>query len=121
MANNTFSRSSRLLTSEDYDKVFKNPVRVSAPGVLILAKLNQEPEARLGLVVSKKVLKRAVWRNRVKRVIRETFRNSKDILPSADVVFIARPGIGEIGNRQLSSCVTRLWDQISRRLKSQQS
>ena len=108
MANNTFSRSSRLLTSEDYDKVFKNPVRVSAPGVLILAKLNQEPEARLGLVVSKKVLKRAVWRNRVKRV-------------TADVVFIARPGIGEIGNRQLSSCVTRLWDQISRRLKSQQS
>lgn len=120
MVNNTFPRSSRLLTSRDFDKVFKKPVRVSAPGILILAHYNHTDEARLGLVISKKVLKRAVWRNKVKRIVREAFRNSRDILPAADIVFIAKKGIGEIGNKQLSSCVTRLWDQVSQRLKSQQ-
>ena len=121
MANNTFPRTSRLLTSGDYDKVFKKPVRVSAPGILLLATDNQEAHARLGLVVPKKVLKRAVWRNRVKRIVRESFRNSQALLPHADLVFIARQGIKELENEQLASSLAKLWDQISRRLKSQQS
>ena len=58
-----------------YDKVFKNPIRASESGVLVLARKNEELQcSRLGLVIPKKVLKRAVWRNRVKRIARETFR-----------------------------------------------
>ena len=117
MTNNTFPRELRLLSSRDFDQVFKNPVRASAQGMLVLAK----NKPRLGLVISKKVLKRAVWRNRIKRIVRETFRNSQDNLPKADLVFIARPKIGDISNSELSSTLQRLWNHVSRRLDNPQS
>lgn len=120
MPDNSFPRSSRLLKKGDYDKVFKNPVRVSAPGVVVLAIKNDCGHARLGLVVSKRTLRRAAWRNLVKRIAREAFRTSQDSLPSADLVVIAKSGIREIGKEQLSANLKRLWDQISRRLKNRQ-
>ena len=43
-------------------------------------------EARLGLVVAKKLLKRAVDRNKVKRVVREQFRLRRAGLPAVDLV-----------------------------------
>ena len=121
MTNNTFPRQGRLLSTEEFDAVFKNPVRAGAPGMLILAKMNQLQRPRLGLVVPKKVLKRAVWRNRVKRLVREAFRQHQDFLPAADLVFIAKPGIGEISNQDLFAALTRIWNSISRRLRTQQS
>lgn len=42
--------------------------------------------ARLGLVVGKRALRRAVDRNRAKRVIRETFRVNRRDLPGMDIV-----------------------------------
>lgn len=122
MANKTFPREDRILSSEQYDKVFKNnEVRASAPGIVLLALKNDKEGARLGLVVPKKVLKRAVWRNRVKRVVRETFRISKGTLPNIDLVFIAKPSIGEMSNIEISSTLKKLWHKILRRLDNQQS
>ena len=118
MANYTFPREVRLLTSRDYNKVFKNPVRLSAPGLLILATKNENLDhPRLGLVIPKKVLKRAVWRNRVKRQVRESFRLYQHTFPNADLVVMAKPKIGEINNADLSTSLKRLWEQISRRLE----
>lgn len=121
MSNYSFPRQGRLLSTAEFDAVFKKPVRASAPGIVILARLNTVKRPRLGLVVPKKVLKRAVWRNRIKRVVRETFRQHQTTLPAADVVFIAKPKIGEISNQELSEALIRLWNIISRRLDNQQS
>jgi len=43
-------------------------------------------EARLGVVVGKKLLKRAVDRNKVKRVVREQFRQRRAGLPPYDLI-----------------------------------
>ena len=45
-----------------------------------------EGSARLGLVVGKKLLKKAVDRNRVKRIVRENFRLRRCQLPAYDLV-----------------------------------
>ncbi len=52
-------------------------------------------EARLGLVVAKKLLKRAVDRNKVKRVVREQFRLRLAGLPPVDLVvrLAAKPAL----------------------------
>lgn len=47
---------------------------------------NELGHARLGMVVAKRQFKRAVDRNRMRRIIRETFRLSSPELPPLDVV-----------------------------------
>jgi ribonuclease P protein component len=48
--------------------------------------------ARLGLAVSRKVDRRAVVRNRIKRGLRETFRAQRATLAPGEYVVVARPG-----------------------------
>lgn len=121
MAKYTFDRELRLLNSGQYDKVFKKPVRASAPKILVLATRNNKDTPRLGLVVPKKAVKRAVWRNRIKRVARETFRHTQHKLPHIDIVVLVKLGVNDLSNSEISSTLIKLWDQISLRLNNQQS
>ena len=115
MARHTFTRELRLLTPAHFKNVFDNPVRAASSHLTLLAKPNELGHPRLGLAVPKKALKRAVWRNRVKRVAREAFRLKQHQLPSVDIVVIAKRGIGEIPNDELFELLDRLWRTLSRR------
>lgn len=69
------------------------------------------PIARLGITVSKRVDKRAVGRNRVRRQIRETFRLARGTLPPGDYVVLAKPEAAKADNaalrRELGSLLLR--------------
>ena len=121
MPNYAFPREKRLLSSEEYNQVFKKPIRAGAKGLLVIASRTEQDQPRLGLIVPKKVLKRAVWRNRVKRLVRESFRLSQNSLPKVDLVFLARPGIYELSNQDISTSLDRIWSQIARQLNKQRS
>ena len=45
---------------------------------------------RLGIIIAKKNVKLAVERNRLKRQLRETFRKQRQVLPSLDIVLLAK-------------------------------
>ncbi|STO63775.1 ribonuclease P [Haemophilus parahaemolyticus] len=59
----------------------------------LLARLNTAENPRLGLTVAKKHLKRAHDRNRIKRIVRESFRLKQHELPNMDFVFVAKGGL----------------------------
>ena len=86
--NQSFARIYRLTKTDDFSSVFG--FRKAIRGKLIM--LHYQPRAegmndpRLGLVVGKKQLKRAVDRNIFKRVIREQFRLCRAELPAVDLV-----------------------------------
>ncbi|MDO4435831.1 MAG: ribonuclease P protein component [Cardiobacteriaceae bacterium] len=74
--NGSFPSSARLKESSAYDYVFQAPDHKSSDGYFrVLGRFSWATEhARLGLVVSKKQVKRAHERNRLKRLSREVFR-----------------------------------------------
>ena len=69
-------------------------------------------QSRLGLVVSKRNISKAVKRNRVKRLIRESFRKNKSQIPNLDVVVLIRKGIDVLPNVIISSKLNSLWDDL---------
>lgn len=111
-----FSRTLRLLRSSDYARVFgAAEIKVSDKNLLILASGNQLGFPRLGLVIAKKNVRTAVSRNRVKRVVRETFRCSQDSLAGLDYVVLARKGLGDLDSSQLHSLLGRQWARVRSR------
>lgn len=54
---------------------------------------NRSDQARLGIIVAKRNVKRAVDRNRIRRLIRESFRQEKEGLRGLDIIVLARYNI----------------------------
>ena len=81
-----FARASRLLRKKQFDEVLRDAsVRTGRGPLRLAARDNELEKARLGLIVGKRMLPRAVDRNRAKRVIRESFRQVGG-LPAMDIV-----------------------------------
>ena len=82
-------RSRRLQSSREYDAVFKGGHR-SEDRLFAVVGVRRGAGPRLGLIVSRRVDRRAVARNRIKRHIREAFRQHLAPLSGLEVVVIAR-------------------------------
>jgi ribonuclease P protein component len=87
------SRSARLQLSGDFNTVFDN--KTSIVGSLMVMwhrPTDSKSGLRLGVIASKRTFRRAVDRNRAKRLIREAFRLTRGMFASnsADLVIIAR-------------------------------
>ena len=81
-----FGRARRLLRKKQFNDVLRDAsVRVGRGPLRLAARHNALEMARLGLIVGKRMLPRAVDRNRAKRVIRESFRQACE-LPAMDIV-----------------------------------
>jgi len=111
-----FPRHVRLLNAGDYQSVFNDTSsKVFAGEFLLLAHKRDDNETRLGLIVSKKTDKRAVGRNRIKRLVRDSFRHHKILLEGLDIVFLARQGIKELDSPDLQKRLEKAWDQLAKK------
>lgn len=111
-----FSKQIRLLTSDQFAKVFTGrPRRLTSTICALLYVANSHPplnKPRLGLVVAKKNIRDAVERNRFKRVVRESFRLRQNELPQIDIVIIAHRGAATATNEEIRQCLTKYWDRL---------
>jgi len=115
---NNFPKRFRLVTANDYRQVFRNPKRVSTPELLFLFCKNDQAFPRLGLAIAKKQLNLAVDRNRVKRLIRESFREQSSELSSVDIVVMARKKLLNMDNTDVRKQLDKLWCQVIHKGKS---
>ncbi|MEX0431469.1 ribonuclease P protein component [Spiribacter insolitus] len=109
-----FPRAARLTRSAEFRAVFGDAQRHADRYFTILAGHGSVSHARLGLAVSRRAASRAVDRNRLKRLIRETFRQQLPGLPAVDVVVMVRPIACHTENAKLAAALDRLWQRISR-------
>ena len=118
-----FGRASRLVRKSEFSAVFGGRnTRVSDRYFTILAieRTDQNgdagggksSEARLGLAISKKRAKRAVDRNRIKRVIRESFRANVKTISGFDIVVMNRDAAVSTSSADLSDSLYRLWQKL---------
>lgn len=111
-----FPRCVRLLKGSDFQSVFKGTECRSSDQVLtVLARHNSLSHARLGLAISKRFIKTAVGRNRVKRVLRESFRRHQSLLVGLDIVVMSREGALKASNPELRKSIEAHWRRIAKR------
>lgn len=111
-----FPRSARLLTPAHYRQVFNQvEVRAGNRHLLILARTGITERPRIGLIIAKRHVRKAVQRNRIKRLLRESFRHQQGHLPGLDMVVLARPGLGQLDNLTITTMLDQLWPKLIRK------
>ncbi len=107
----TFNKTQRLVTKSDYGQVFSSGKKFVSDHFILLSRKNDLSHARLGLAISKKSVSKAHERNRLKRILRESFRQMN--LPAVDVVFLARNGVSNQTNSVIDLQLSKTWDKLT--------
>lgn len=84
-----FSKEQRLLRRLEFTRTMDEGTKIVTPHMVVIGRRNDFPLSRIGFIVSKK-LGGAVERNRVRRRLRELFRNHPHKPQGLDIVVIAR-------------------------------
>ncbi|NIM70305.1 MAG: ribonuclease P protein component [Xanthomonadales bacterium] len=110
-----FPRRARLRTAADFRFVFQRPVVSDDRYFRVLFRDNGGSACRLGLAVSRKVSGKASVRNRLKRVVREDFRQHREALAGGrgkDIVVVPRAAAAAASNAQLRTALGEHWRKV---------
>jgi ribonuclease P protein component len=113
LKNQGFPRQARIIKTDDFSSVFSFRKRVSGHYLAIHYQYNALGSSRLGLVVAKKIAKRSVDRNYMRRVLREFFRKQQFSLGSIDLVL----RVQKIFHHQEVEAVAQEFNELLFRLK----
>jgi len=109
-----FSKAFRLLSPKDFQTVFSQAERFGNRHWTFIVRPNQQNFPRMGLAIAKKQLPRAVWRNRIKRLARESFRQHKTPLSGYDIVVLSRQGMEKVDSVTLTKSFEHLIRKITK-------
>jgi ribonuclease P protein component len=85
-------KESLLRKPYEYSRVYRKGNRLKGKGFSLIFLANDLSHSRLGISVHR-LIRGAVHRNRIKRIVREVYRLHFDLFPkSCDIVFTVAPG-----------------------------
>ncbi len=110
-------KHAKLLKASDYKQVFDKAIRSSDQYFTVLARPNSLLHARLGMAFTKKRVKLAVARNRLKRISRESFRHVQLGRNQVSTDFIVLAGTQSVSasNEQLFHSLEKHWQQLNKK------
>jgi len=100
----------RLKLARDFRAVSRSKLSVKEGNLLLKEQASQKSVSRFGIVVSKRVAKKAVDRNRMRRLLSEALRAKQGSLKSpCDVVLVALPGFSLKDLSEAQSIIEKLF------------
>lgn len=114
VADQCFRNAYRLRKTDEYSSVFAFRRAVKGRFFTVHYRPATLPTARLGVVVAKRLARRAVERNLVKRIAREAFRMDRAALPCLDLVVRLSAPVGEASRAEIRADLLRLLGRLPR-------
>jgi len=116
-AKRTLKKDNRLAKPDDFHWVYQSKQWGGSNLFTYNVRANQESElvlsgSRLGVTVAKKVSKRAVDRNRLKRQMREFYRHRQEQLTNASLVITAKPASLKATDSEREQSLQELWAKV---------
>jgi ribonuclease P protein component len=108
----THSEERRLRRKREFDAVYAHGRRIGNSFFGVTAHVNEKGWPRLGLAVAVKMAGNAVERNRIRRVIRESFRLHQREIPAVDLVVSARLRARGAAGAELRAQLQALWQEV---------
>jgi ribonuclease P protein component len=108
----------RLRRKSQFEAVYACGRRLGDGYFSVVVGSNDTGRPRLGLAVATKTAGNSVERNRVRRVIRESFRLSQNEIPAVDLVVSARARVKGASNAELRASLAALWDKVRKQCAS---
>ncbi|CAI8884275.1 ribonuclease P protein component [Methylocaldum szegediense] len=112
-----FPRTRRLSSAADFQRVFEQPCKSADQYLTVLARTNGRDYPRLGLAIARRQIRNAADRNRIKRIIRESFRLRQPLLGGIDFVVMARSAASQADHETLRRSLHKHWENLVRRCK----
>jgi ribonuclease P protein component len=117
---NRFEKRHRLLSEADYGRVFRKATRSRDSLFTTLCRHNDNNTPRLGLAIAKKHCRLATVRNRIKRIVRESFRQHQASLAGLDIIVMNQPAAKAASNQELSASLEEHWQRLSKAKRAPQ-
>jgi ribonuclease P protein component len=117
----TFPAHRRLRRKSEFDAAYARGRRFGNGFFAVTATSNDKSGARLGLAVAVRIAGSAVERNRLRRIIRESFRLHQHAMPAVDLVVSAKPSARGAAGRELRASLAELWRKVIERCAASQS
>ncbi|NNE37715.1 MAG: ribonuclease P protein component [Gammaproteobacteria bacterium] len=108
-----YQKHNRLKTPTEFRSVFNTGKRSIDSQFVVLVKQNNLGYSRLGLVISKKKLTRAVQRNLLKRLVRESFRGNAIIKRGYDIVVLPQKSVSINQKSILRDSLSSHWKKFT--------
>lgn len=109
-----FPKEYRLLKRVQFKRVFEKPQKCFGGAMVLFYRDNGLAYARLGLAVTKRNIPKAVERNRLRRIIRESFRVHGGQLKGFDIVVLPLKGADTLDKSQWVRNLRKKWAYIAR-------
>lgn len=109
----TLSAQKRLRRKSDFDAAYARGRRFGNGFFGVIAFWNDKGWPRLGLAVAVRTAGGGVERNRIRRIIRESFRMHQYELPAVDLVVSARSRAKDATGQQLRDSLAELWQIVA--------
>ncbi|MEO8748127.1 MAG: ribonuclease P protein component [Rhodanobacter sp.] len=105
-------RIARIRRPGDFAALRSSSGRAGGRCFHVRYRANELGRARLGLAISKRVSKLAIERNRIKRLVRESFRRMRHQLPAIDLMLMAREQAAGVAGAELLRELDTLWQKL---------